>query len=104
MINKYIGSPAQKIWLKKYNKYNKYIGSSAWKRRRKAVLERSKGMCECEGECSNTIDDIHHLVYPEKLGTESIDTLQGLCKNCHGARHDKLSVLKFNPCCKRIYV
>lgn len=87
-----------------YDVNPEYLGSKVWKEKRSEVFERSKGICECEGDCSNKVYIVHHKSYPKELGTENIDTLQGLCGLCHEARHERLNHSEFNTCCRRAYI
>lgn len=68
--------------------YEQYLLSEKWQRRRRAVLERSRGQCEwC---CERPIAEIHHLTY-ERLGDEKLSDLAGLCSDCHTWAHSDLS-------------
>jgi hypothetical protein len=64
--------------------YDKYISSKTWRKRRREVLERSKGKCE---KCiANDADEVHHLTYA-RLGNEASEDLIALCTDCHNEAH-----------------
>jgi hypothetical protein len=67
------------------SKYDAYMSSSEWRRKRDAVLRRANGMCEGCGE--RVAKQVHHVVYPEHLGTEMLWTLKAVCIQCHNACH-----------------
>ena len=68
--------------------YREYLRSEKWERRRRAVIERSRGQCEwC---CERPISEVHHLTY-ERLGDERLSDLAGLCNQCHKWAHTELS-------------
>jgi len=61
-----------------------YFQTNVWKLKRELVLSRSDGICEmCD---SKKIVDIHHLNY-ESLGQERLDSLLGVCRECHNDLH-----------------
>lgn len=66
--------------------YKFYLLTKEWKRIRKRVIKRAKGICEtCKIE---KIVDVHHLSY-KNLGKEKLCDLRGLCRECHSIMHDK---------------
>lgn len=71
-----------------YASYGDYLRSPVWTAKRKAVLQRSMGMCEHEG-CCRSADEVHHLYYPQVWGRESLDALKALCEEHHRAVHGK---------------
>jgi 5-methylcytosine-specific restriction endonuclease McrA len=73
--------------------YKEYMRSPEWARKRQAVITRACGRCE---RCGNSGKlEVHHLHY-DTFGNESLDDLQGLCGNCHGAADaERVSVARF---------
>lgn len=60
--------------------YHAYIASREWGLKKRAVRERSGGVCE---RCKKNPHEVtHHLTY-ERLGAEPLDDLAGLCRPCH---------------------
>ena len=41
----------------------------------------------CEG-CGATATEIHHLQFKSKLGTDAIENLCAVCRECHSKVHD----------------
>jgi hypothetical protein len=70
-------------------KYYAYLLGDEWKKKRKQVIERAKDKCELCG--TKKIRDIHHLTY-ENIFNESLQDLQGLCRDCHEILHDKQDI------------
>ena len=106
----------------KYLNYNKraykreYLDSEEWKRKRDAVMNRTRCplppdpenlviVCErdeygrvieaikvewksiCEVEgCENKANDVHHKHY-DNIGREQLEDLLALCKKCHAEQH-----------------
>lgn len=64
------------------NRYEAYIASEAWRRKRQAVLERDNYQCQTclATECL----EVHHKTY-RALGDEPLEDLITLCKDCHRA-------------------
>jgi predicted Ser/Thr protein kinase len=56
------------------------MASREWGLKKRAVKERSSGMCERCGD--NASSAIHHLSY-EHLGHEPLEELLDVCKPCH---------------------
>lgn len=64
--------------------YAKYLQSDAWRRTRKAVLQRDGHRCRA---CSSARDlHVHHRTY-ERVGHEDLDDLITLCEKHHGLVH-----------------
>lgn len=64
--------------------YHTYLRSDKWRDKRLQVMIRCKGVCE---QCHfYPVDHIHHLTY-DRFGNEHLDDLQGLCVDCHQAKH-----------------
>ena len=85
-----------------------------WQHLRSEAIQRSDGQCECSGGyenggergsslCENAVKHIHHLVYPIKPATITVDELMGLCQVCHETRHEVNSVLETLPCCRYVH-
>jgi hypothetical protein len=64
------------------NRYEAYIASESWRRKRQAVLERDNHQCQT---CLATERlEVHHKTY-SALGNEPLEDLITLCKDCHFA-------------------
>ncbi len=64
-----------------YDIYLKYIESDAWAKLRNQALARDNYHCSI---CKNPNNlEVHHLKYPETLGTEPLSDLMTLCRDCH---------------------
>lgn len=68
--------------------YAEYLQSEKWKSIRESALVIHGKKCK---ECGNESDlQVHHLRYPEILGTENVESdLVVLCKECHQKLHKK---------------
>lgn len=66
-------------------KYNAYLITPAWQRRRQLVLKRCGGICEGCGEAPAS--QVHHTTY-EHVCEEFLFELQGLCFDCHERFHE----------------
>ena len=64
--------------------YREYIRSKAWRDRRNQVLRRSRGVCERCGKWP--VVNVHHRTY-ERLGSERLEDLIGVCRHCHEEMH-----------------
>lgn len=64
--------------------YDEYLESDEWAARRVIVLKRDRYLCQGCLECEAT--DIHHLTY-ERLFSELLCDLVGLCRDCHAKCH-----------------
>lgn len=65
--------------------YEAYLKSEAWKSIRRLAIKRDGGQCtKCK---SKKCLHVHHLKYPEHLGTEPLEYLQTLCEDCHNVLH-----------------
>jgi hypothetical protein len=79
-------------------RYQEYLKSPAWKRKRKAVRARCGGICE---RCRKyLLDEVHHLTYAH-IYDEPLDDLQGLCRPCHAFLHNDSGI---DPLAKSIQV
>lgn len=66
--------------------YQKYLRSTAWKKKRFAVMKRCRGMCE---RCSKwPVTNVHHLSYAN-VGDEPLGDLLGVCAQCHLELHER---------------
>ena len=83
--------------MKDKEKYEKYLKSKRWARRRALVIERSGGYCEGCGEKIGTKGEVHKKTKKQK-GNEQINELKYLCKKCHRKHH---SVKKYLTKCKK---
>jgi 5-methylcytosine-specific restriction endonuclease McrA len=72
--------------MKDKEKYEKYLRSKRWLRRRALVIERSQGKCEECGRDIGSKGEVHHLTY-RHFGNEQINELRYLCKKCHREHH-----------------
>lgn len=69
-----------------YDKYLEYLNSRTWARIRDKALERDRFECSLCG-CPHNLE-VHHLKYPDVLGTEPISDLMTLCRDCHKKLED----------------
>lgn len=66
----------------KASRYQKYLRSAHWKKRRQEIFARANGFCE---RCAQTPPrDVHHRNYL-RLGQERDDDLMAVCRPCHYA-------------------
>jgi 5-methylcytosine-specific restriction endonuclease McrA len=67
-------------------KYQTYLSTREWRRKRERVYERENGICQgCRDE---PIEHIHHATYSHAFD-ELLFQLIGLCENCHRKAHFK---------------
>lgn len=78
--------PNKKHYNRREN-YEKYIHSSAWKRKRERVLKRDHYRCRKCGK-SNCRLEVHHLTY-KHFGNEPLEDLLTVCSQCHHRIHKK---------------
>lgn len=70
--------------------YDAFLRSPAWHAKRKRVLQRANARCE---SClSLPASQVHHVVYPVPLTTETLTTqpawqLRAVCVDCHKRVH-----------------
>ena len=63
-----------------------YLNSYRWQIDvRPAMLEYAEYRCQSCG-ARNTVLDVHHITY-DRLGFESAEDLEVLCRDCHEAEH-----------------
>ena len=67
-----------------WDRYNAYLETPEWKRRRRAVLLRDEGMCQ--GCRIRQATQVHHLTY-ERVGEEMLFDLVSICDQCHETLH-----------------
>lgn len=77
--------PAPRKPRDRRQKYEDYINSKAWQRRRLALFAKRGRRCESCGESRGEIH-VHHLTYAN-FGNEKDMDLLVLCRACHMARH-----------------
>ena len=69
-----------------YDKYLEYLNSRTWSKIRNEALERDKYECSI---CRSPYNlEVHHLRYPDVLGTEPLSDLMTLCRDCHKKLED----------------
>lgn len=72
-------SAERRLWYVSY-----YLHSAEWKALRSRVFARCKGICE---RCNNAgAHDVHHLTY-DRIGSELLTDLLGVCRVCHEELH-----------------
>lgn len=69
-----------------YADYEEYLASDKWARKRKAILERDKGLCQACLKRQAT--EVHHLTY-ERIFDEPMFDLVAICRPCHERLHKK---------------
>ena len=77
-----------------YRFYGYYINSSKWKKIRQKRIEKDGYRCSLCGSAINL--NVHHISY-DRLGSEDLEDLVTLCRNCHCTLHDsnpKITTLK----------
>lgn len=69
-------------------RYDAYLASPGWQKRRRRVLRRDGHRCrDCQATPLGGLH-VHHLSY-RRLGREPLDHLITLCDACHKKRHRK---------------
>lgn len=68
------------------SRYQEYLASDVWIKRRDRVLQRAKGMCE---RCGFPAWHVHHKTYA-RIFNENDDDLIAICVPCHSLEHNKL--------------
>jgi 5-methylcytosine-specific restriction endonuclease McrA len=64
-------------------RYEAYINSAEWRRRRRRAIERAGYHCEkCGVSAQEERLEVHHLTY-ERIGHERDEDLSVLCHACH---------------------
>ena len=76
------------------NKYQKYLKTAAWRRRRARKL-RQQPRCKFHrlGDCGGGLD-VHHRTY-ERLGREKMSDLEVMCRKHHDLWHELKDVNKW---------
>jgi len=80
----------QRLW---WQRYDAYLKSATWYRKRERVFERARGYCE--GCRNQPAEQVHHRVYPrdcqpgspEWIAKEKLFDLVALCDDCHRDVH-----------------
>lgn len=76
--------------LPRFN-YGRYLASREWASLKRAIRERSGGICE---RCHfRPAAEVNHMIY-ERIGAEKLEDLEHLCKPCH--RYES-AVIDWNP-------
>ena len=75
LVNEFL----RKSWQ---DRYDIYLSSERWLRKRAKILERDHHLCQSCLE--NKATEVHHLTY-ERVGCELLQDLVSLCKDCHRA-------------------
>jgi len=71
---------------RRQEKYNQYLQSDEWKRKRYVVLKRDHWRCVY---CGAKATQVHHKKYAKRnIGKEPIDWLVSVCNNCHASEHE----------------
>ncbi len=71
-----------------FTSYREYILSNQWKRKRRRILKRAKGICE---KCKvMKAKHVHHKHY-RTLYNEKDKDLIALCGVCHATIHNKMT-------------
>jgi len=55
----------------------------AWRRIRRGILARDRGICQ---QCGRPGSEIDHRISPAQGGTDDPDNLQTLCRPCHATK------------------
>jgi hypothetical protein len=64
-------------------RYNRYLVTDRWRRKRASVLARANNTCEALIRCSGArATQVHHLTY-QRVGDEPIFDLRAVCHECH---------------------
>jgi 5-methylcytosine-specific restriction endonuclease McrA len=81
--SKYCSDECRRVWGRE-----KYCNGApkSWLIIREHVMEEQDYICEC-GEDAKVV---HHILPLSCGGTNDRDNLEGVCKKCHRARHNKL--------------
>ncbi|MDO8980306.1 MAG: hypothetical protein Q7V17_13840 [Afipia sp.] len=75
-------------------KYEQYLRSPEWAKRREKVLERAKGICE--GCRDRKATQVHHLTY-DHIYEELLFELVAVCDDCHRRIHRDKQDEQSNP-------
>lgn len=70
----------------KFMSYDDYLQSDEWKEKRMRILKRDGFQCRYCGTGMNLV--VHHINYPEELGTETDDDLITVCETHHKKIHE----------------
>lgn len=74
------------------NFYESYLRSARWQRFRAIIMVAAA--CTC-ADCGGPAVDVHHLTY-QRLGSERLEDVLPLCRECHEARHGGLFRIALN--------
>jgi hypothetical protein len=71
-----------------WQRYNRYLESDEWQRKRHLVLERDRNRCQARlDRCSIYATQVHHLSY-KHVFNEPLFELVAICQNCHDTLHE----------------
>ena len=62
-----------------------------WKKRVAEVMERDGHKCRMCGT-SRGLADVHHIIKRSQGGTDEMDNLILLCRNCHNKQHGQVQL------------
>lgn len=71
------------VFASEYDKYLAYLKSARWDELRTERIKMDNFQCRLCGNPNQL--HVHHLYYPETLGTETVNDLITLCADCHKA-------------------
>lgn len=64
------------------NKYNKYLKTDKWRKKRLALAYKNHFMCEMCGKYCGFNFEVHHKTY-KRVFNEPLCDLMFLCEDCH---------------------
>ena len=81
-----------RLW---WSRYNEYLATQTWQRKRQLVMRRAGGMCEAA--CGRRAVQVHHRTYPREclpgsdtwLARASLLDLEATCVECHKLKHGR---------------
>lgn len=76
-----------KAFERQRKRYQKYMTSRTWRKKRDELFEERGKKCEKCGSEENIT--VHHLTY-ERFGHEWLCDLMVLCEDCHKKEHERL--------------
>ena len=75
------------------DRYQAYLNTPQWRWIRKMKLRAAKYTCqECKRRTPRQDLQVYHINYDQKWGRESFESLQVLCRWCHGEEHTGMRV------------
>lgn len=79
--------------------HRQFLDSKLWKEIRKKAFEFHGTNCF---SCNEPASDIHHKTYKRFGGSELMEDLEPLCRNCHEAKHAIMKALGIRSPNKRV--